>query len=110
MKYQFFKEEEVKGLMINFVMLLDHARGIAGIPFVINSGFRTKQHNKEVGGVQDSAHLKGLGADIRVLNSVDRFKMNEALRQVGFNRIGHYANHIHVDCDASLPQNVMWID
>ena len=32
-----------------FLIKLDYARGIAGIPFKINSGFRTKSHNKFVG-------------------------------------------------------------
>ena len=48
----------------DFLRKLDKARGIAGIPFRINSGYRTEAHNRKVGGVNDSAHLKGLAVDI----------------------------------------------
>ena len=34
----------------SFLSMLDDARGIAGIPFVINSGFRSKSHNAYVFG------------------------------------------------------------
>jgi hypothetical protein len=34
----------------HFLRLLDNARQIAGIPFKINSGFRTPKHNEKVGG------------------------------------------------------------
>jgi hypothetical protein len=30
------------------------------------------------------------------------------LVRVGFRRIGIYDHHCHVDCDDSLPQNVVW--
>lgn len=38
----------------NFLSRLDDARGIAGIPFTINSGFRTKSRNAYVGGKNNS--------------------------------------------------------
>ena len=45
-------DEEGSGKYMDesFLMMLDHARGIAGIPFKINSAFRTKSHNAYVGG------------------------------------------------------------
>ena len=53
-----------------FLQMLDDARGIAGIPFKINSGYRTPEHNKKVGGKlktptsKGSSHMYGLAADI----------------------------------------------
>ena len=44
-----------------FVLMLDEARRLAGVPFVVTSGFRCPDHNRAVGGNPDSAHLVGLG-------------------------------------------------
>ena len=48
----------------DFLYRLDTARGIAGIPFKINSGYRTESHNAFVGGRVGSIHKKGLAVDI----------------------------------------------
>lgn len=110
MKWNHFTNEEVQNLEPQLVMMLDQARDIAGIPFIITSGFRDKDKNQAVGGVQDSAHLRGLAVDLKVKNSIERFKIQDALLKIGFNRIGHYTAHIHADIDPSLPQRVIWLD
>ena len=96
----------------DFVIKLDDARALAGIPFVVKppngSGYRTQKHNREVGGVEDSAHTKALAVDIRVVNSEARYKILNALMMVGFNRIGIGQNFIHVDDDKDKPQNAVW--
>ena len=38
----------------SFLAKLEEAREIAGIPFRITSGYRTKEHNTYVGGVPNS--------------------------------------------------------
>ena len=38
-----------------------------GIPIIINSGYRSPQLNKKIGGVAGSNHLTGCAVDIRVL-------------------------------------------
>ena len=90
------------------VHMLDAARKIYGKPMKINSGYRTISHNKKVGGVSSSSHIKGLAADIACSNSVDRFKMLSALKQVGFKRICVAGAFIHVDIDKDKTQNVIW--
>ena len=92
----------------NFIIRLGEARTIAGIPFVISSGFRTKEHNAKVEGVNGSAHTKGLAADIRIANSRIRFIILSALLKVGFTRIGIANNFIHVDVDTGKAPNVIW--
>lgn len=62
--WKYFKDKEVVGLKKELVDMLDLARGIAGIPFVINSGYRSVEKNDEVGGVEGSSHIKGFAADI----------------------------------------------
>ena len=97
----------VAELKTHLVDLLDQARGIAEIPFVITSGFRTVAENNAVGGVPDSAHLTGEAADIACSDSQSRLKVVSALLQVGFTRIEVCPLHVHADISVTLPQNVM---
>lgn len=88
-----------------FLQMLDDARGIAGTPFRITSGFRTPSHNAYVGGVQPSlkskgsSHLFGYAADIACNNSADREAILNSLIRAGFRRIGIANGFIHVDND-----------
>ena len=95
---------------VRFLNRLEWAREIAGIPFTITSGFRSKKHNKAVGGVPNSSHLTGLAVDIAAPNSRAKFKIMEALMRSGFCRIGMGQTFIHVDIDKGpdKPQDVLW--
>lgn len=108
--YKYFKDSEIVGLKPELVQLLDKARGIAGVPFKITSGYRDPAHNLEVGGVKDSAHETGLAVDILVKDSVSGGKILLALAQVGFKRFGFYQDgHIHCDIDNSKPNPCYWV-
>jgi len=108
-----FESPDHKGSGINmqqsFLVLLDQARDIAGIPFKITSGYRTKEHNEKVGGVPNSSHTKGHAADIAATSGSERWIIINALIKAGFNRIGvSNTNFIHVDNDPDKPANVLW--
>jgi len=98
------------GLKMNkyFLKVLDEARDIAGIPFKISSGYRTKKHNKAVGGVEGSSHTLGLAVDIHCNNSISRMIIIKAALEAGITRIGIASNFIHLDVDEDKPQNVIW--
>jgi len=93
----------------HFIRCLDMARAAAGIPFVINSGYRCKAHNTAVGGKRHSAHRWGYAADIRAVTSADRFKILQALFRFGFRRLGVYETFIHADMAPDLPDGVVWL-
>jgi len=97
-----------KQMQHSTLLMLCKAREIADVPFKINSGYRTKAHNKKVKGVSDSAHLKGYAVDISTLNGQHQEKILRALRQAGFKRFGVYTNFIHTDNDPSKKQLVAW--
>lgn len=91
-----------------FLNMLNYARKIANIPFVVNSGYRCEKHNKEVGGSPTSSHLISCAVDIKAENSVKKFIIVNALLRAGFKRLGVGSNFIHVDSDNNKPQNVLW--
>ena len=91
-----------------FMELLDGARESAGIPFKINSGYRTEEHNRQVGGKTESSHLIGKAAEISCKASRSRWIIIKALQDAGFNRIGIAKTFIHVDSDENKSPNVIW--
>jgi uncharacterized protein YcbK (DUF882 family) len=109
-KPKHFSTKEVNGLDVKLVEILDKAREIAGIPFIINSGLRTPEHNKKVGGVADSAHLKGLAVDLRARNGQEIYTIVQACMQVGIKRIGinWEKKFCHVDIDYSKPNPTIY--
>lgn len=82
-----------------FLDALDNARAVAGVPFIINSGLRTPEHNQAVGGVQTSSHLYGLAADIASHTTGNGLRIVHGLVTAGFRRIGIAESYIHVDLD-----------
>ena len=89
--------------------MLYEARQIAQIPFVITSGYRCHDHNKNVGGRPGSAHTRGYAVDISANNSRARFIIINALVAAGFTRIGIAKTFIHVDDDPDKDINVAWL-
>ena len=87
----------------------DKAREIAGIPFVVNSAYRTEQHEKNMGRTGTSSHIKGRAMDIACNDSVSRWKIVHALQQAGFNRIGIARTFVHADDDPDKLDNVIWV-
>ena len=91
----------------DFLFVLDEARDFAGIPFIINSAYRSPDHPLSIKN-PSSSHIKGLAVDIKATDSVTRFKIVKALIDVGFTRIGIADTFIHVDLDLDKTQNVIW--
>jgi len=95
-----------KNMDSSFLAKLEEAREIAGVPFKITSGYRTKEHNAEVGGVPNSSHLIGVAADIAVSNGSERYIILNALIRAGFKRIGVAKTFIHCDTDPNKSNSV----
>jgi len=94
----------------DFLRRLDTARGIAGIPFKINSGYRTAHHNDNVLQARiGSSHKKGLAVDIAYKGSRERYLIINALMIVGVNRFGIGKTFIHADVDKTKDEDVIWL-
>ena len=82
----------------DFLQMLDRARGLAGVPFKINSGYRTAAHNRKVGGAKHSQHLLGTAADIQIdgVNPGDVATFAKTIMP-GYGGIKAYATFTHID-------------
>lgn len=87
---------------------LNQLREKFGGPIIVNDALRCARHNAEVGGVNDSEHMTGQAADLRVDNSTDRLKLVKAAVEI-FNRVGVGKTFLHVGVSPSLGQDVMWL-
>lgn len=88
--------------------MLDLAREIAGIPFVLNSAYRSKAWELSKGRTGTSSHTKGMAVDIRCNTDANRYRIINALLAAGFSRIGVGRTYIHADNDLSKTQRVIW--
>lgn len=78
---------------------LDRARDHANVPFTVNSGARCLKHNRAIKSKDDSAHVKGLAADIRTTPQTEVAILNALRTQ--FVRFAVGKGFIHVDVDGS---------
>src|SRR5690606_10132270 len=89
------------------VDMLQKLRDKIGKPVIINSAYRTPQHNAAVGGASSSQHMYGTGADIRV-DGMSPKELGRIAREVGFPYVkDDYPSHVHVDVrglEAATPE------
>jgi len=98
----------------DFIMRIQLARTLSGIPFRITSGYRCEKYQENLrkrgyetaNGV--SPHEKGVACDISVSSDKDRFMVLEKLRIAGLDRYGLGSNFIHVDMDKDRNANRLW--
>lgn len=81
---------------------LEKIRAAFNLPLNINSGYRSPEHNKRIGGVSDSQHVKGKAADFTIPGRTPKqiaivlegLIAEGKLKQGG---IGVYSNWVHYD-------------
>lgn len=99
------------------IELLEQLRAKACAPVHINCGYRCPKHNAEVGGVQDSQHVKGTAADIYI-PQIGFEKAKELVQSLPFDGTGFYpplydggAWFIHVDVrNGGIGSHIEWWD
>lgn len=88
--------------------IFDVIRILLNRPLSPSSGYRCPNHNEEVEGKPNSAHLKGLALDIPYRNSGEAFIIMKVLYMYGVTRIGMSDGFIHFDISTDLPQDRLW--
>lgn len=115
---KYFKEKEfqacspecsLQDMQQSTMSKLDTAREIAGIPFVLNSAYRSPDHDRQRGRSGTGAHTLGCAVDIRCNTDRNRFHVISALIKAGFTRIGVAKTFIHADDSTSHSQQITWM-
>lgn len=95
-----FESPDTKEVKVanELVVKLQIIRDTIDRPIIVGSGYRTKEHNKKIGGAKNSYHMKGMAADIHC-HSVKLYDLTIAAIIAGFIGIIIYKdrNFIHVD-------------
>jgi len=89
--------------------MLQALRTNLGKPMILNSAYRSPEHNRSVGGATRSKHMDGIAFDCRMDNHDPQVYM-AAAREVGFKGIGEYARRGFCHVDARKTKTpVKWI-
>ena len=82
----------------DLLKILDTLREKIGEPIYINSGYRTPEHNKAVGGSTLSYHMYGMAADIRANKHTPK-QLYDILDKMleGWGGIEEHETFVHVD-------------
>lgn len=103
-KWKNFKPKDIacKGdgsilITIEALDALQSLRDRLGVPIIVNSAYRSPDHNKNIGGAPNSNHVKGIAFDIRLTKKVTRDKLKQEARKCGFKGFGDYNTFVHID-------------
>lgn len=96
-----FPAEVVQNLSI-LAKQLQSLRDHLGKSVTITSGYRSKEHNKKIGGALDSFHVRGMAADIQVAGMKPKEVAEEIEKLIKEGKmleggIGIYNSWIHYD-------------
>lgn len=88
---------------------LQALRDRLGVPIIVNSAYRSPEHNRNVGGAAGSKHLLAEAFDVSMSNH-NPAVFEAAARAVGFAGFGFYQrnNFIHVDVGPSREWGARW--
>lgn len=103
---KYFSHEELKcrccgqnKMDDQFLKRLDGFREDLGEPMVVTSGYRCDKYNKKVGGVDFSAHTRGVAVDIAVTDSNLRY---ELIRVILSKKCDLYADAITIGINSNF--------
>lgn len=77
--------------------LAQKLRERVGKPIVINSAYRTPEHNRKIAGSPNSQHLLGKAIDVRAVPGLTIDQLAAMGRAVGFTGVGKYPWGCHFD-------------
>jgi zinc D-Ala-D-Ala carboxypeptidase len=92
------KREGELGVDVAALDKLQALRDRLGKPLILTSAYRSRTHNKAVGGAKSSFHMQGRAFDVRMENQ-NPVEFHQAAQAVGFTGFGHYLaqNFMHID-------------
>lgn len=99
-----FQDPTTRTVMLDGALLiaLEKARAHFDAPIRVTSGYRTVQHNADVGGVPNSEHTRGRAADlVPLIGPMD--DLDDACRSVPELLVINEGDHIHVELRPDIP-------
>lgn len=78
---------EIERLKLLCEKVLQPLRDAFGAPIIVNSGYRSKQVNKAVGGAASSQHMKGEAVDITAGSKERNKRLFEILKTMEFDQL-----------------------
>jgi len=111
--FQYFKREDFdcqetgeNFMEEEFILRLDELREACAFPFIITSGYRSVDHSIERKKEKPGMHTKGIAADIKVRDGIQRRLIVAWALDQHFGGIGVAKQFVHVDIRESSP--VLW--
>tara|TARA_R100001377_G_scaffold69345_1_gene44679 strand:+ start:1031 stop:1393 length:363 start_codon:yes stop_codon:yes gene_type:complete len=96
------QETGENNMSFDFIHALDQLRGACGFPFIVTSGFRSKNHSAEKRKEKAGTHAYGIAADIRVSGGAQRLAIVKHASALGMS-VGVAKTFVHVDTRKTEP-------
>lgn len=114
---QFGTVQELQFELVNFI---DEVRHKAGFPMKINSGLRSPEYNKKIGGAINSSHITAWAVDVQVSNTsqadtlirtcyeVEKQFYKEKRLQIGVDCKSGKSGFVHIGLDPKKQGGLFW--
>ena len=90
------KETGENEISKDFIHALDQLREACKFPFIITSGYRSKEHSVEKRKQNPGTHAQGIAADIKVSGGAQRLSIVKHASAMGMS-VGVAKTFVHVD-------------
>jgi len=87
---------------VDFIHALDQLRAACGFPFIVTSGYRSKDHSIEKAKKIAGTHAHGIAADIKVSGGAQRLAIVKHASALGMS-VGVAKSFVHVDVRKTEP-------
>ena len=98
----------------DLITRLNFVRYLYGYPLVVTSGARCIDYNRDVGGVDNSAHTPDpengqcQAVDLLIRSGGDRARLIQLALDMQFARLGVAQSFLHLDVATHLPTPTIW--
>ena len=90
------KETGENEISVDFIHALDQLRAACNFPFIVTSGYRSKEHSVEKRKQNPGTHAQGIAADIKVSGGAQRMAIVKHASAMGMS-VGVAKTFVHVD-------------
>jgi uncharacterized protein YcbK (DUF882 family) len=91
------------------IVMLESFRNAVKRPVIVTSAFRCPDHNRAIDGSENSMHLVGLAADVKVegVSARELYRIASTIPVIKGLGVSDFDNYLHIDCRKSR-ERVRW--